>query len=98
MQCPVSDKETINGVALAKGIKSTHAWLLFKLIKGSFFLGGQVYLYNKAGRERSRKQLRRFCLAGKSLAYADQRRTIMDNLQGLVCTVPEIEEKAAPKD
>lgn len=34
---PVSDKETINGVALAKGIKSTHAWLLFKLIKGSFF-------------------------------------------------------------
>lgn len=37
MQCPVSDKETINGVALAKGIKSTHAWLLFKLIKGSFF-------------------------------------------------------------
>lgn len=29
----VSDKETINGVALAKGIKSTHAQLLFKLIK-----------------------------------------------------------------
>lgn len=29
----VSDKETINGVALAKGIKSTHARLLFKLIK-----------------------------------------------------------------
>lgn len=37
MQCPVSDKETINGVALAKGIKSTHAWLLFKLIKGFFW-------------------------------------------------------------
>lgn len=37
MQCLVSDKETINGVALAKGIKSTHAWLLFKLIKGCFF-------------------------------------------------------------
>lgn len=32
----MSDKETINGVALAKGIKSAHAWLLFKLIKGSF--------------------------------------------------------------
>lgn len=29
----VSDKETINGVELAKGIKSTHARLLFKLIK-----------------------------------------------------------------
>lgn len=38
MQCPVSDKETINRVALAKGIKSTHAWLLFKLIKGPFLL------------------------------------------------------------
>lgn len=37
MQWPVSDKETINGIALAKGIKSAHAWLLFKLIKGSFF-------------------------------------------------------------
>lgn len=53
MQCPVSDKETINGVALAKGIKFTHAWLLFKLIKGSFFLGGQVYLHNNASKEKS---------------------------------------------
>lgn len=71
MQCPVSDKETINGVALAKGIKSTHVWLLFKLIKGSFFWEARFASYNKASRERSRKQLRRFCLAGKSLAYID---------------------------
>lgn len=56
MQCPVSDKETINGVALAKGIKSTHAWLLFKLIKGSFFLGGQVYLYNKERKKQETAQ------------------------------------------
>lgn len=38
MQCSVSDRETINRVALAIGIKSTHAQLLFQLIKGSFFL------------------------------------------------------------
>lgn len=37
MPCPVSDKETIKAVAPAKGIKSTHARLLFELIKGSFF-------------------------------------------------------------
>jgi len=46
MQCPVTDKETINGAALAKGIKSTHARPLFKLIKG-FFLGGQLSQCNK---------------------------------------------------
>lgn len=46
----VSDKETINGVALAKGIKSTHTWLLFKLIDGLFFLRGLIYLYNKGSR------------------------------------------------
>lgn len=35
----LSDKEAINGVEPAKGIKSTHAWPLFKLIKGApFFL------------------------------------------------------------
>lgn len=39
MQCVLSDKETINGAELAKGIKSTHARPLFKLIKGPpFFL------------------------------------------------------------
>lgn len=37
MQCPMSDKETINGIVLVGGIRSTHAWLLFQLIKGSFF-------------------------------------------------------------
>lgn len=39
MQRVLSDKETINGAEPAKGIKSTHAWPLFKLIKGPpFFL------------------------------------------------------------
>lgn len=37
IQCPVGDRGTINAAALAKGIKSTHAWLLFKLIKGCIF-------------------------------------------------------------
>lgn len=36
MQRPLSDKETINRGEPAKGIKSTHARLLFRLIKGSF--------------------------------------------------------------
>lgn len=38
MQRVLSDKETINGAEPAKGIKSTHAWPLFKLIKGPPFL------------------------------------------------------------
>lgn len=33
----MSDKETINGAELGIGIKSTNAWLLFKLIKSLFF-------------------------------------------------------------
>lgn len=39
MQCVLSDKETINGAEPAKGIKSTHARPLFKLIKGPPFFG-----------------------------------------------------------
>lgn len=44
MQCVLSDKETINGAEPAKGIKSTHAWPLFKLIKGPpfFFFFGEA--------------------------------------------------------
>lgn len=42
----VSDKETINAVALAKGIKSTHAQPLFKLIKAPPLFN----FYHKAGR------------------------------------------------
>lgn len=37
MLWPMSDKETINREEPATGIKSTHAWLLFELIKGFFF-------------------------------------------------------------
>lgn len=62
MQCVLSDKETINGAELAKGIKSTHARPLFKLIKGPpFFWRGQVYSYNKGDRLRSRKQSWHLC-------------------------------------
>lgn len=65
MQCVLSDKETINGAEPAKGIKSTHARPLFKLIKGPpfffFFWRGQVYSYNKGDRLRSRKQSWRLC-------------------------------------
>lgn len=72
----LSDKETINRAEPAKGIKSTHAWPLFKLIKGApfFLFRGQVYSYNKGGRLRRRKQSWHFCLAGKSLTSIDQGR------------------------
>lgn len=42
MQCVLSDKETINGAEPAKGIKSTHARPLFKLIKGPPFFFGEA--------------------------------------------------------
>lgn len=81
MQCVLSDKETINGAEPAKGIKSTHARPLFKLIKGPplFFWRGQVYSYNKGDRLRSRKQSWHLCFAGKSLTSIDQgRRGVCD--------------------
>lgn len=65
MPCTVSDKKTINTVALAKGIKSTHAQLLFKLIKApsSFSTSSTMPADKEAGNGSDI-----FCLAGKSIA------------------------------
>lgn len=65
MPCTVSDKETINGVARAKGIKSTHAQLLFKLIKAPSPFS--TYTTKPADKEAGNGS-DVFCLAGKSIA------------------------------
>lgn len=66
MPSTVSDKETINGVALAKGIKSTHAQLLFKLIKAPSLFS--TYTTKPADKEAGNGSDIFFCFAGKSIA------------------------------